>query len=149
MQIELTPVGEQELQELLTLMSAYYDFEHLNFDKDIAQTAVQGLISDRTLGKIWLIEYQKEYIGYIVITFGYSMESGGRDAVVDEFFILENYRDRGIGKMVLNQVEDNLKQMQVKALYLEVDRENQRAKQFYMSQGFRSRERFHLMSKSL
>jgi len=149
MQAKLTSVGEQEFDELLSLMRDYYDFDNLEYNLVKIQAAVQGLMFDETLGKIWLIAYQMEYIGYIAITFGYSLESGGRDAVVDEFFIMEKYRDRGVGKSVLNQVEDFLKHEHIKALYLEVDRENQKAKKFYVSQGFESRERFHLMSKSL
>ncbi len=149
MHAKLIAVGGQELDELLSLMRAYYDFDNLEYNLVKIQAAAEGLISDNKLGKIWLIAYQMEYIGYIAITFGYSLESGGRDAVVDEFYIMEKHRDRGIGKSILNQVEDFLKHEQIKALYLEVDRENQKAKKFYVSQGFESRERFHLMSKSL
>jgi len=149
MQLDLIAVEEPDIQVLLSLMSAYYNFEQLEFDQDKARMAVKRLISDGRSGKIWLINFRGDSIGYVAVTFGFSLEFGGKDAFIDEIFILDPYRRKGIGTMVLKLVEIYLKNDQVMALHLEVDRKNHKAKHFYRSQGFESRERYHLMSKSL
>jgi len=36
------------------------------------------------MGRVWLIQYQGQVIGYVILTLGYSLEYGGRDAFIDE-----------------------------------------------------------------
>ena len=40
-------------------------------------------------------------VGYLVLTLGYSLEYGGRDAFIDEVYIRSSYRGRGIGTAAL------------------------------------------------
>jgi GNAT superfamily N-acetyltransferase len=40
-------------------------------------------------------------VGYIVLTFGYSLEYLGRDAFIDEFYLRESYRGRRWGRRTL------------------------------------------------
>jgi GNAT superfamily N-acetyltransferase len=44
-----------------------------------------------------------EAVGYIVVTLGYSMEYGGRDAFVDDLFLAAAHRGRGLGTAALAQ----------------------------------------------
>ncbi len=148
-QTGIRPAGVDDLPVLLALMQEYYAHDELKFDQSSASAALRDLLNDRALGCIWLIYQDHLAIGYIALTFGYSLEFGGRDAFIDEFYIRAGYRGRGIGAGVLGLVELEARSMGVGALHLEVERGNHGAQRFYRSHGFDDRDRFHLMSKWL
>jgi ribosomal protein S18 acetylase RimI-like enzyme len=141
--------GLETIPDLLGLMREYYAYDHLDFEEEVALLALRELLSDKALGRIWLIRHDSVPIGYVVLTFGYSLKFGGRDAFLDELYIQESFRGRGIGTKTLALVEAAAKSTGIRALHLEVERENRRAQRFYRSQGFEDREHFRLMSKRL
>ena len=149
MQTEIHLAQIEDIEKLLELMKAYYVFDSLHFDERIARLALNQMIGVKNLGRLWIISYHGQEIGYIAITFGFSLEFGGQDGFIDEFFILEDFRGKGIGTTVLGLVKPILKGLNVNALHLEVDRANVAAQKYYRTQGFESRGRFINMSKSL
>jgi ribosomal protein S18 acetylase RimI-like enzyme len=80
-------------------------------------------------------------------SFGYSVELGGIDGFVDEFFIRESVRGRGMGTEVLGKLLPALSQNGVRALHLEVARDNDAAQRLYTRAGFRMRDRYALMTR--
>ena len=78
-------------------MRDYYAFDGHGFDEQKARVALLTLLRDPNLGRVWLILDGAVAAGYIVLCFGYSLEWLGRDAFVDEFFLREPYRGRGLG----------------------------------------------------
>jgi GNAT superfamily N-acetyltransferase len=132
---------------LLPLMRAYHEFEGIDAtDAERLATIEPLLAGEDNLGQVWLIETAGGTVGYIALCYGYSIEFGGRDAFLDELFIVETERGRGLGRRALERVKAEAARNGVKALHLEVARENTTAKNFYGKAGFQSRERFHLMS---
>jgi ribosomal protein S18 acetylase RimI-like enzyme len=138
------------LHALLPLVRAYHEFENI-VKTDVERVAALEplLVADSPLGRIWLIAYSGEIVGYIALCFGYSIEFGGRDAFIDEFFLVEEARSKGIGSAVLAAVKKRAASIGVKALHLEVARTNKIAKELYERLGFRSRAAFQLMSCQL
>jgi L-amino acid N-acyltransferase YncA len=59
---------------------------------------------DDAFGQLWLITAGPgaDADGYGVITWGYSLESGGRDALVDELYVRR--RGAGVGSAALQQM---------------------------------------------
>ncbi len=132
---------------LMPLVRAYHEFEGIDATDAERLATLRPLLGEGDdLGTIWLIETPDGAVGYIALCFGYSIEFGGRDAFVDEFFIVEAERGRGLGREVLERVKAQAAEAGVRALHLEVARTNTAAKNFYGKAGFESRERFHLMS---
>ena len=60
-------------------------------------------------------------IGYIAVCYSYSIEFGGRDAFIDEFYIAAAERGKGIGGRVLKEIATLLQMRGVVAVHLEVD----------------------------
>lgn len=137
---------EADVDVLSPLMQAYYAFDHHPFDPQKARDALTGLLRDPALGLVWLICAGETEVGYIVLTFGYSLELLGRDAFIDEFFLGEGHRGRGWGRKTMEFVERAARDLGVHAIHLEVTRHNQGAQQFYPKLGFTDRGH-HLMSK--
>lgn len=141
--------GPADLTLLLPLIEAYHEFESIASTEAQRSEAVEPLLRDAALGSIWLIEKSGAPVGYIALCYGYSIEFGGRDAFIDEFYILPGERGQGIGTEVVDAVKAEAAAEGVLALHLEVDRNNDGARRLYERMGFRSRTQFHLMSHPL
>jgi ribosomal protein S18 acetylase RimI-like enzyme len=139
---------QADLASLLPLVQAYYEFDHLSFDERVARTALGNFIEDPTFGRIWLISVDNELVGYLVLTLGYSIEYGGRDAFIDEVYIRAEYRGCGIGSQALSFAEEECRALGVRALHLEVERENTNAQRLYRKVGFADHDRY-LMTKRI
>jgi GNAT superfamily N-acetyltransferase len=132
--------AESDTAVLLKFMEAYYAFDGHGFDQQKARVALTTLLRDINLGRVWLILDGEEPVGYVVICFSYSLEWLGRDAFVDEFYLLPEYRGRSWGRKTMAFVEDAARSLNVRALHLEVVRENGTALQVYRKLGFKERE---------
>src|SRR5262245_7497281 len=98
--------ARSDVEALLTFMRQYYEFDRLPFDEQLTRVALEEILADESLGRVWLIHYRGEEIGYLVLTLGYSLEYGGRDAFIDEVYIRATYRGKGVGKIALAFAED-------------------------------------------
>jgi ribosomal protein S18 acetylase RimI-like enzyme len=96
------------------------------------------------LGHVWLIDEGGAPAGYAVMTLGYSLEFGGRDAFVDELYIRPAYRRRGLGRRAVEVVATYCRDTGVQALHLEVGRENEAAQALYRQAGFADRRHWLL-----
>jgi GNAT superfamily N-acetyltransferase len=129
-------------------MEKYYDYDRHDFDRKMARSAMRRLLGNRRLGIVLLALDGSKPIGYLVLALGYSLEFGGRDAFIDEFFIKEKYRGKGIGKAVLAHAHTVAKKQRVNALHLEVTRHNSAVIGFYRRGGFIDHDRY-LMTKRI
>jgi GNAT superfamily N-acetyltransferase len=139
--LQLRPADAGDLALLLGLMRGLYDSDHMRFDEVKAERALAGLLADPLLGRVWLIESDGAVVGYAVLTLGYSLEFGGRYALLDELFIAEPHRGQGLGRQVLARLEEVCRDFGVMALRLEVERANRGARSLYERVGFEVHER--------
>lgn len=149
MNVSLRLADENDLEQVLTYVRAYHQFEGVAHSEGDAAFAVRPLLGQSSLGRIWLIYTGTQSIGHIAICFGYSIEFSGRDAIIDEMYIVPEHRGKGFGKQVLAKVKSEAALLGVKALHLEVARSNEPAQRLYQAAGFESRERFFVMSTAL
>jgi ribosomal protein S18 acetylase RimI-like enzyme len=148
-EISLSIAGPEELDALLPLVVAYHAFESIVMTDKKRRLSVEKLIGDGDLGAIWGVKNRDGLVGYIALCFGYSIEFGGRDAFIDEFYLTPEVRGQGIGGDVLKLVKSKATALGVGALHLEVARDNRRARSLYERHGFKSRDLFSLMSVAL
>ena len=147
--VTLVPAQPDDCRRLEPFVRAYHEFEHITSTPESRRLALQQLLENAALGRIWLIEVSGEAVGYVALCFGYTIEFAGRDGFIDEFFITERHRGRGIGRQVLERIADEARRCSVKALHLEVARTNTAAARLYRAGGFVARERYHLMTQGL
>lgn len=145
--VSLQLAGPGDLSVLLPLVRGYHDFEQVTMGEDERRRAVEPLLQEAsTLGCIWLIRSAGATAGYLALCFGYSIEFQGRDAFIDELYLVPAARGQGIGSAALGLVRVEAAARGIVALHLEVARDNDRARRLYQKWGFTSRETFHLMS---
>jgi GNAT superfamily N-acetyltransferase len=127
---------ESDAGILLRFMREYYAFDGHGFEEHKAHIALVTLLQNSSLGRTWLILDGAGAVGFVVLCFGYSLEWLGRDAFVDELYLLEEYRRRGWGRKTIEFVEEAAREAGVRTLHLEVVRQNDAALQVYQKLGF-------------
>jgi ribosomal protein S18 acetylase RimI-like enzyme len=144
MSLKIIPAEAANIELLVVFMRDFYLHEALTFDEAAARQALQQLIGNPFFGRIFLLELAGEKIGYTVLTFGFSLEFHGRDAFVDELYIVAEHRGRGIGKQTLDFLAGVCRAESIAALHLEVERANTIAQEVYRKQGFKDHDRYLL-----
>jgi GNAT superfamily N-acetyltransferase len=137
-----------DIEILVQFIQEFHQLEQIPFEYSTVRSLLAPLLKDSSLGRVWLIQVDNEPIGYIVLTFGYSLEYLGRDAIIDEFYIRESYRRQGIGRKTLQFIQQICPSLGIQAIHLEVDRQNITAQNLYSKMGFKNNERY-LMSQRI
>jgi GNAT superfamily N-acetyltransferase len=138
--------SDSDADTLLNMMREYYAFDGHAFDETKARVALLAFVREPLFGRAWLICEGPTAVGYIVLTFGYSLEYLGRDAFIDEFYLRPSHRGRGWGGRALEFVEEEARAFEVRSIHLEVVRENTAAKEVYRRNGYVDHNHY-LMSK--
>lgn len=119
----------EDLGALLGLVREFYLVDGHDYDHDALVRALGPLLDGDEHGGVWLFD-----TGYAVLTWGYSLESGGRDALLDEFYVRD--RGRGTGSAVLAELADVARAAGASRVFLETERPNHAARRFYRRSGF-------------
>jgi ribosomal protein S18 acetylase RimI-like enzyme len=135
-------LSDSDLPSLLEMMREFYRQQEMHLDEKAATTAAQKLISDPALGEIYLIFRGDDLVGYFALTLCFSLEFHGRFVLLDEVYIREAFRRHKLGQAVVLFVEGRCKEMGIKALRLEVGRQNAAAQALYRAAGLEKDERF-------
>jgi len=142
--VRLRPATVLDVPRLLTLMRGLYSQDGLVWRRRMARAALLGLLRDPRRGRAWLVEAGGVPAGYLVVTLGWSLEYLGLDAFVDEFYLAPAWRGRGVGFAAIRLAEAACRRLGVRALHLEVERRNLRARRFYHRAGFADHDRYLL-----
>ena len=140
-----TLATQSDTDELVELMRKFYAFDRIAFDEGAARAALGQMLGDSRFGVVHLIRVDaEEAAGYLVVTFGFSLEFHGRDAFIDELYLRETFRGRGIGKASVEFAAGVCRAQGIAALHLEAERGNTRALGLYRRAGFREHDRYLL-----
>jgi ribosomal protein S18 acetylase RimI-like enzyme len=123
-----------DVAEILPRVRALNAHEGIAIGDEPLEQALRRLLGDASLGGVWLIE-DGGVIGHATVTYGYDLEFGGRDSYLTELWIDEPRRGRGSGTQVLELLAAELRARDVRALHLQVRRDNPAAR-LYERAGF-------------
>ena len=130
------PLEISDISIITQMMQDFYAIDNYPMDIEEAKTLFQEFITHEHLGKSWLIYSENEIVGYIILTFIFSFEYGGKIAFVDELFIKETARGKGIGKEAIQFIQAEVPKLSLKLLYLEVEPHNENAQKLYLAHDF-------------
>jgi GNAT superfamily N-acetyltransferase len=142
--IRLQIAGERDIPLLLGLMEPFNASEELPWDAVATERALKTLLDDRGLGLVGLLVAAGGPVGYFVVTWGYDLEWGGRDAFLTELFLVPQARGQRLGSQALLHAESAAREHGARALHLMVRNDNVVAKRLYASQGYVSPPRVFL-----
>jgi len=130
------PLEIADISTILQMMEDFYAIDNYPFDVVTSKKLFQEFILEEKFGKAWLICKDNKIAGYIILTFVFSFEYGGKIAFVDELFIKETARGKGFGREAIQFVQQEMLSLSLKLLYLEVEEQNEFAQKLYLAQDF-------------
>ena len=139
----------EHLDTLVALCAAFHAEMQIEQTDEGRAAGLRPLLEGSPYGAAYLIGPTRAPIGYVVITFGWSVEFGGLDGFVDEIYVRPGVRGRGIASEVLISLPQALSGAGLRALHLEVDRADEATQRLYQKTGFQSRDRYMLMTRPL
>lgn len=136
--------GVDDLETLVALRCEFNALDDHLWVDTAGAAALAPLLRDDLHGQVWLIADTDHAAapaptpasasGYAVVTWGYSLESGGRDALLDEIYVRE--RGVGIGGRALTEILAATAKAGASRMFLETESGNEPARRFYRRYGF-------------
>jgi ribosomal protein S18 acetylase RimI-like enzyme len=151
--LRIRAAAPADVEALLSLMQALYLEDGTKaLETAAARRALEELLARPELGRVWLAAAggqsgarsgadADEPVAYVALTLGFSLEWHGRDAFIDELYVAPGWRGRGVGRALLDLAEREARAMGVRAVHLEVEPGNARARAVYERAGYEDNER--------
>jgi ribosomal protein S18 acetylase RimI-like enzyme len=140
--LRMRPARSDEKELLLQMLRAFYEEDAIPFDASRVQHGLSLLLESTAHGALLILESDDLSVaGYAALGWCFSMEQGGRFALLDELYLVPAARGRGLGKQALNLVQTFAQSQGMCAVRLEVNHHNARAKTLYQQQGYRDDQR--------
>jgi GNAT superfamily N-acetyltransferase len=130
-----------DVDALASLVERYYAFDKIPFHAAEVRAGLHSLLADSGFGSAWFIELDGRSVGYVVLTLGFDHELGGPTGTITDLFIEAEHRNRGLGGETLTFVEDQAREMGLRALQLQATLDNNVAQKLYRKKGFEAYER--------
>ncbi|WP_310555595.1 GNAT family N-acetyltransferase [Flavobacterium sp.] len=130
------PLQITEIEIITTMMQDFYAIDNYPIDIQVSKKLFEEFIPNENLGKAYLIYNDSEIIGYAILTFVFSFEYKGKIAFLDELYIKEAFRGKGIGKQTMDFIKTESHKLSLKLLLLEVENHNQNAQKLYLANDF-------------
>lgn len=134
--ITFKPLESVDIETIVPMMQDFYAIDNYPIDVAISKALFLEFLENEHLGRAWLIYFDNEVVGYIILTFIFSFEYKGTIAFLDELYLSEKARGKGIGKAAVDFIQSEARKLSLKIIYLEVEGHNQNAQQLYLSKDF-------------
>lgn len=136
MSTQFKPLEQQHIPDIVTMMQDFYAIDNYPIDIETSKNLFEEFLRNDNLGKAWLIYSDTILVGYVIVTFIFSFEYKGRYAFLDELYLSEKARGKGIGKQAIQFIKEEALKLKLKVLYLEVENHNEKAQKLYLAQNF-------------
>ena len=144
MNIEYKLYQENDYKDLLKMIFSLYNED--SEGEQISECKINNTINEYEKNpqkiSIYLFKKGEENIGYALLIFFWSNEYGGNILTIDELYVVEKYRGKGVATEFLSHIEtiENIVTLQ-----LETTPSNQRAFEYYERLGFLPSQNTHLI----
>lgn len=119
------------------------------YDEDHRAAVIEPLLEGSPLGAIWLIGPARAPMGYVMVTFDWSIEQAGMVGWIREIFLRPSVRGRGIGTEALHAVGVALRAAGLKALHADMGGAENPQAHFWSKAGFRTTDTLHIRTDIL
>ena len=134
------PAREADGGALLALARAFHLEDGHPLDA-AGERAVLALAAGEPMARAWLLRQDGEAIGYVALTFGWSIEHGGRDGFLEDLYLVPQARGAGLGRRALEFAMTQAAALGIRVLHLEIEPGNAVAERLYLAHGFRPNRR--------
>lgn len=136
MSIQIRKMLKEDKEEVLKMMRVFYDSPAV-FHKapdEILSKDIDDCIGDCPFVEGYIFEEEKSILGYGMLAMCYATEYGGICVWVEDLYLKEEARSKGIGSLFLQYIEDEYPE--AVRFKLEVETENEAAIAAYKKNGY-------------
>jgi len=130
-QIEYKRATTDDIESLLSLMHDFYAESGFALNRASTAPALRALLSNPSLGCICLAHSNNSPVGHVVLTVRFTMEHEGLSGYIDDLYVRPQFRRRGIGHRLLNDLVAECRRRGCKSLQVEVGKSNVAALSLY------------------
>lgn len=120
------------------LIQAYHLEQSITLSDEDRKNAILPLLQGTPMGVIYLIGPATSPVGYAAVTFRWSIATGGLGAVLDQIYIREKIRGRGMGRDTISKICVMLRENGVTSMSLQLPQNHDRLHRFFGTLGFKS-----------
>ena len=136
------PLTTAATDRFIAMKRDFFAFDSYPFDEALTRANTQYFQTHPEAGQLFMIcDETGTAVGFLVLAFLFSFEFGGRIAFLDELYLDDKARGKGYGKYAVNFVKEYAAENDLKAIFLEVEQHNERARGVYEAGGFRDHHR--------
>lgn len=128
----------KDFPKLLSLIQEEAKFEK---SPDSVKNSISQMNKEKKYIHFLIAEINKETVGIAVYSFVYYTWSG-KSLYLDSLYIKEEHRNKGLGKMLLNEIILTAKKEECSRLRFEVEEKNKKAQKFYIKNGAKMGDRW-------
>lgn len=130
-------VTADDKQQYVSLAIEFYNSPAVvhSIPEHYINNAWDELMREHSYLNAYIIEDRGEPAGFALLSTTFSQEAGGKVVWIEELYIREEYRGRGLGSEFLGFVKDKVEPY-VSRIRLEIEPSNEYAKEMYTSIGF-------------
>ena len=135
--INIRRLKQQDREIYVSMAEKFYSTDAVakKVDSKNFYLAFDEIMKRDTYASAYILRYDGKTAGYVLLAKTYSQEAGGLVIWVEEIFVEENFRGKGIAKAFFEFLL-KAKGETVKRIRLEVEKENEGAVRLYKSFGF-------------
>ncbi len=128
-------ITESDKTEYLKMANDFYHSDAVSHSipKENFINAFNEAVKGSPFIELYILDQEGITAGYAAVAVTYTTEGGGKTLWLDELYIKEQFRGKGLGKSVIEFLQAD---KSVKRIRLEITPENKRAKALYLSEGF-------------
>lgn len=130
------PLQQKDISAIVEMMQTFYAIDQYPMDAHLSAENFKTFIDHPEYGQAFLIRYNGKIAGYIIMNFLFSFEFGGLMSFLDELFVADEMRGKGIGKAAVAFVQNYAQEKGLKMLFLEVEPHNINAQELYKKAGW-------------
>ena len=123
-----------DVDAVTRLCAEYCAADGHEFDPGRVHDGLHPLLVDDDRGLVLVAIVDGRLDGYAAITWGWSIEIGGFEVVLDELYV--RTRGRGTGGRLLDTVDTECRARGAKRIVLETERPNHDARRLYLRHGY-------------
>jgi GNAT superfamily N-acetyltransferase len=121
----------EDLDRLIELHRQFCELDQHPFSEGRVCAGFVPLLAGDEHGVVWIID---EPAAYAILTWGWSIEAGGFEAVLDEIYASQ--RNAGLGAALIEHVIADARARGIARIFLETESRNERGRRLYARHGF-------------
>ena len=137
--ITIEPAKASDIPALLILLEELFRIEaDFTFEESRARNAYDMLLADRERPTGWVARCQQQVVAMCSLQTRISTAQGGRVGLIEDVFVLPEFRGQGVGTLLLDRVGSWAQQAGYRSLELIAEEDNHPALAFYQKRGWQT-----------